>query len=211
MSLRSRGDRALLAALTLCGLSAPARASGGDDDGSEPWPAHRSLAIPVGHTLVLMTGMRATEAIIWPEPFAEVSPNTMWLHYREAFTRAPKWQADQPWYSKDGDPWAVNLVGHALFGSEVMLRARACGQSPLEAFLLTAAASTAWEYVWEANGARPSGWDLMYTPLAGLVLGELRFQGFRAARGVSSPALRAVLQTTLDPLGELERALGTRC
>ncbi len=172
---------------------------------------YRSLWIPTGHALALMTGMRAVEAVIWPEPFADVRLSRMESSYHRAYTRPPAWDSSQPWFQQDGDPWAVNAVGHALFGSELYLRARSCALSPLEALAFTAAGSTAWEYVWEANGSRPSALDLVYTPLSGLLFGELRWFGYRATRKLGSPLLRAAFGATLDPFGELERGFGTRC
>ena len=71
--------------------------------------------------------------------------------------------------------------------------------------------SPLWEYAIEANGVRPSALDLTFTPIAGLVLGEGRLQGWRAARRMTPGPLRATLSAVLDPLGDLERALGTPC
>lgn len=184
----------------------PTRQGNGDagSDRKESW------TVPVLHGLGLMTTMRVTEAFIWPEPFADLHLGRVGERYEAAFTQPPKWDSSASAFEWDGDPWWLNAGGHALFGSELYLRARTCRKNVLEALLLTTAGSTLWEYGFEANGVRPSGLDLWYTPLSGLVLGELRYQGFRAARRASSPALRAV-GAVLDPLGELERALGTPC
>lgn len=207
-----RGERPLLGLLLCAGTLCVAGVVGAEPAPSDTAPLeYRSLWIPTGHALVLMTGMRAVEAVIWPEPFADPRLSRMGPYYQEAFTRPPVWDSSQPWFQQDGDPWAVNAVGHALFGSELYLRARSCALSPLEALAFTTAASTAWEYVWEANGAQPSALDLVYTPLSGLLFGELRWLGYRATRQLRSPVLRAVLGATLDPFGELERGFGTRC
>ena len=168
------------------------------------------FAPPTWHALGLMTTMRLTEAWLWPEPFARVS-GSFWLsNYRAAFTEWPKFDPDAPAFRWDGDSAPLNLVGHGLFGSEVYLRARSCHLGWLGALAFTTAASTAWEYGFEANGVRPSAQDLVYTPLAGLVLGEGRFQlvkGLHHRRG----GLADVLRWVVDPFGELERAAGSPC
>ncbi len=76
---------------------------------------------------------------------------------------------------------------------------------------VAAASSTLWEYAFEGNGVRPSVQDLVYTPLAGMLLGELRYVGYRAAGKIEGPVARHVLQAVLDPLGEVERLASTPC
>ena len=105
----------------------------------------------------------------------------------------------------------ANVIGHGLFGSELYLRARHCHLGVAGSLLFTSAASATWEYGFEANGVRPSGFDLWFTPLSGLVLGEGRYWAWRAAGSVGQKTLRGVLRAVLDPFGELERAAGTRC
>ena len=174
----------------------------------EPEP---SWTIPSLHALGLMTTMRLGEAVIWPEPFADTDLGRIGRSYRAAFTQAPKWDSDRAAFEWDGDPWWVNSVGHALFGSELYLRARSCRNGVLPALAFTALGSTVWEYGFEANGVRPSALDLWYTPAAGLVLGEARYQTWRLARGIADPTWRGLLTGVLDPFGELERWAGTKC
>lgn len=167
--------------------------------------------MPSLHGLGLMTAMRLTEAVIWPDPFAETSLSRAGESYEEAFTRPPKWDSSERAFEWDGDPWYVNGIGHALFGSELYLRARTCHNGVLPSLLFTVAGSTLWEYGFEANAVRPSGFDLWYTPAAGLVLGEARYALWSSARTLRDRNWRSVLTTVLDPFGELERALGTPC
>lgn len=171
----------------------------------------QSWAIPSLHALGLMTTMRATEALLWPEPFADTELSHIGQHYEAAFTLPPKWDSSRRAFEWDGDPWWINGIGHALFGSELYLRARTCKNGVLPALAFTVIGSTLWEYGFEANGVRPSGLDLWYTPAAGLVLGEVRYLGWSAARRIGDRTLRGVLQGVLDPFGELERWAGTRC
>ena len=167
--------------------------------------------MPSLHALGLMTGMRTVEAVIWPEPFADLRPSFMAERYADAYTHAPRWDSSRSAFEWDGDPWYVNAIGHGLFGSELYLRARLCRKSVVEALVFTTLASAVWEYGFEANGVRPSALDLGYTPLSGLAFGELRFAGWSLSSTVSDRTWRTFLQSVFDPFGELGRSLGTRC
>jgi Domain of unknown function (DUF3943) len=169
------------------------------------------LDIPVVHALGLMSAMRLSEAYLWPQPFAELSRGSLGLHYHEAFSLPPRWDGSRPLFQEDGDRWQLNVFGHGLFGSELYLRARTCRLPAWQALLFTGLASATWEYGVEANGVRPSALDLTFTPAAGLALGETRYQAWRATRRLDPGALRSTLSALLDPLGDLERALGSPC
>lgn len=198
----------LTLALTLSGVG------GGTARAAEPTPTHEpepTWLVPALHGLALMTTMRASEAYLWPDPFAETSRVRLATHYHAAFTRPPRWDSSRPLFEQDGDRWQINVIGHGLFGSELFLRARTCRKPLWQALLFTTVASSAWEYGFEANGVRPSALDLMFTPAAGLLLGELRYLGWSNARRLRSSAARSALSALFDPLGELERAAGTPC
>jgi hypothetical protein len=167
-----------------------------------------NITVPAVHGLALMTVMRVTETALWPDPFAR--PEHFAAHYEEAFTRPPRFDRDKPFMQWDGDSLLINVAGHGLFGSELYLRARQCRFGWAGSLAFAAATSALWEYAFEANGVRPSAQDLVYTPLAGIALGEVRFVVHRAAAGFSAPA-RAIVRGLVDPLGELERAAGTDC
>lgn len=177
-------------------------------DEAEPDPP-AEWAPPVLHAAGLFTTMRLTEAVIWPEPFARVDAEFWWERYGDAYTLPPKFDAELGFFEWDGDPWPVNLVGHGLLGSELYLRARRCHFGWAGSLAFAAGASAVWEYAFEANGVRPSGLDLVYTPLAGIALGEARFAAARALAGARG--FGAVVRVVLDPLGEAERALGAVC
>ena len=168
-----------------------------------------NVVVPALHGLALMSVMRATETVLWPDPFAK--PEQFGARYEEAFTSAPVFDSRRPFMRWDGDPLVVNALGHAVFGSELHLRARQCRFGWAGALAFTAATSALWEYGFEANGARPSALDLVYTPLAGLALGEARFFAYRAASELRSPAARDAIHAVVDPLGEIERAAGADC
>lgn len=176
-----------------------------------PAPEPVNWTVPSLHTAGLFVGMRATEAYLWPSPFAETDPDVIWGHYREAYTRPPLFDRSERAFEWDHDHWTLNVIGHGLLGSELYYRPRRCGAPVLGALAFAAGSSVVWEYAFEANGVRPSALDLAYTPLAGLVLGEARYAAHSAAGSISNPTLRAVLRTLLDPLGEFERGLGAPC
>jgi hypothetical protein len=169
------------------------------------------LPVPALHALGLFTVMRVTEAHLWPDPFSFHRTSRWQERYGQAFTARPLFDPERRVFEWDGDHYTINVFGHGLLGSELYLRARACRFDWYGSLAFAAAASAVWEYGFEANGVRPSGLDLVFTPLAGLAIGEARYQSFRAAGSIDSPLWRGVLRTVLDPLGEFERALGTVC
>lgn len=164
----------------------------------------------IAHHHAVMLGMRLTEIWLWPEPFADTEPLLLSGRYVTAFTQPPKWNGSARAFEWDGDPWWINGLGHALFGSELYLAARRCRFDPVPAALLATAGRAVWEYGYEANGVRPSALDLVYTPLAGAVLGEMRYWAYRGA-AVLPGVPKAVLRGLMDPFGEVERALGSPC
>jgi Domain of unknown function (DUF3943) len=196
-------------AIAALALAFPAPALAQSDDAAKD--LEPSWTVPTLHGLALLTTMRAGEAVIWPDPFADTNLSHVGEHYRRAYTEPPLWDSSKPAFEWDGDRWWINVFGHAAFGSELYLRVRTCKHGVLAALAFTAAGSTLWEYGFEANGVRPSGLDLWYTPAAGLVIGEARYLGWTAARSLKDRTLRGVLSAVFDPFGELERAAGTPC
>ena len=173
---------------------------------AEPKPY---LVVPIFHGLALMTVMRVSESFLYPDPFSRTEHFA--AHYREAFTKEPLFDGSRRAFEWDGDSWTINVIGHGLFGSELYLRARTCHLPWYGALAFTGAASTLWEYGFEGNGVRPSALDLVFTPLAGMALGEARHLLWRSAGTVSGPVLRTVLRAAVDTFGEAERAFGAGC
>ncbi len=167
--------------------------------------------VPTVHHHGVMMGMRLTEIWLWPEPFADTQPTPVAVRYHAAFTRPPKWYTGADWFEWDGDRWWINALGHSLFGSELYLAARRCQFGPLPALAFTAVSSAVWEYGYEASGVRPSALDLVYTPLSGLVLGEVRHWVYREAGHLPDGVFKVLFQGLMDPLGEGERLLGAPC
>jgi len=168
-------------------------------------------SVPIVHTGALFFGMRGVEAYLWPDPFAVSRPSVWLSNYRAAYSQPPIFELDRRPFEWDRDHWTINVIGHGLLGSELYFRPRHCGADWLPSFVFAASASAVWEYAFEANGVRPSGLDLAYTPIAGILLGEVRYVVHRAASRVGNPALRGILRALVDPFGELERAAGAPC
>jgi hypothetical protein len=166
----------------------------------------------VVETLSLLVVMRATEAYLWPNPFSFRQIDEWPDRYRVAFTLPPKFDTSRRFMEWDGDDWTINVLGHGLFGSELYLRPRRCGFGWLGSLGYAAAASALWEYGFEANGVRPSGVDLWYTPLSGIVIGEARFQLWRLSGKVNDATWRSILGAVADPIGEFAVGLvGAPC
>jgi hypothetical protein len=181
---------------------APARPAEADADGTV-W------SVPALHTAGLALGMRVTMSLAWPDAYDPTDWNAQREQLRLSFTRPPEFDRHRALLESDGDPWWLNGVGHALFGSEVYGRTRQCGAGPGTALLAAAAVSTTWEYVVESPYQQPSAIDLVWTPLAGALLGEGRF---RLQRWLRARDPRTWLLFVVDPLGEFERrAFGTKC
>jgi hypothetical protein len=110
----------------------------------------------------------------------------------------------------DGDPWYWNYVTHPISGSEYYLIARNRDVSWYWSLGYAAAMSAFWEGVTEAYYERPSGQDLLVTPLAGAFIGEVRFQAKRQllARCDEAPSFWCTLGIVLlDPVDALTGGL----
>lgn len=167
--------------------------------------------VPLTHTAGLFIGMRVGLSVLWPRAYDPSRLDASAQHLASAYTRPPHFRRGAPLLESDGDPWLLNTVGHGLFGAEVYGRFRQCGHSPGAAFLAATTASAAWEYGPEALHQRPSAIDLLWTPVAGALLGELRHTALRALAGARPGPVRAVLRAVVDPLGTLERDLLGAC
>lgn len=174
-------------------------------------PPHReSWLVPTLHAAGLFTAQRVGAMLLWQRAFSLEDGDRNLRHLREGWTQPPVFDASRRIFTWDGDRWQINLVGHGLMGSELYLRARQCGHNALASMAFTAIASAVWEYGVEVWNAPPSANDLVWTPLGGALLGELRFVTWELA-GRLGTAPRAIVRAVVDPFGELERALGTGC
>lgn len=133
-----------------------------------------------------------------------------WSTFRRNWSRPPVWDPEGlggggalGWLQADGDGWATNTVAHALQGSELYLQSRRRGFGAGTALGITALGSTTWEYGFEAWNEHPSAIDLVYTPVAGLLLGEARWQALKLTEGIETTWLRVACAFLLDPLGSV--------
>ena len=73
----------------------------------------------------------------------------------------------------DEDEWAINYIGHPVFGAVYYTMARNDGMDIFESALFSTVMSTFfWEYGYESFAEIPSIQDLIFTPLLGAFLGE---------------------------------------
>lgn len=169
-------------------------------------------SVPLVHTAGLLVGMRLALSIAWPAAYDPLPFDRSGRQFARAYQQAPDFRRGRFILESDGDPWAINVIGHGLFGSEVYGRVRQCGSGALAALAFTAAASAVWEFGVESFNKQPSAIDLVSTPLIGAVLGEARFALQRWLRGRPRSAWRRLGEILIDPLGEAERGVvGTRC
>jgi hypothetical protein len=179
---------------------------------AEPVAATPEWTPPVLHATALFTLVRQAEAALYPLPFADGNLKHIGEHYKDTFTMPPLFESERRFFEWDRDSWTINVIGHGLMGSELYLRARTCHFSLPASLAFAAGASAVWEYVVEGNGVRPSALDLVYTPLGGMLWGELRYIGYRSAQAIGNAAPRKILSAIFDPFGELERrSLGSPC
>lgn len=95
-------------------------------------------------------------------------------NYKEAFTKPPK---------IDGDKWYINYLGHPYQGAYYFNAYRSQGAKFWQSALFCAGHSLFWEYFIESGFERPSIQDMIVTPLAGSLLGELfHFSTVRMSR-----------------------------
>jgi hypothetical protein len=172
-----------------------------------PPPEKTSWTVPIAHSLGLMAGMRLTLSLAWPDAYDPLPLSRSGRQFTRAYDRGPEFRSDRFVLESDGDPWAINVVGHGLFGAEVYGRVRQCGGGPWQALAFAAGTSVVWEYGIESWSKRPSAVDLVATPLIGMALGEARYQTQRWLRRQPRGFWRRAAEILIDPLGEGERGL----
>lgn len=110
----------------------------------------------VGGMLMLMPPERSG----WPEDrFGSMGHNL-----RRAYTSPPVF---------DSDGWYLNYLAHPYAGMAYYNAVRSQRATILQSSLFTVGHVLLWEYVLEATMEQPSIQDLIVTPVAGIILGEL--------------------------------------
>ena len=173
---------------------------------AEPPPSPRWL-VPSLHCAGIELAARISLSLIWPDTFDLTRVHRNWASFKSSWSSAPELDPRERFFEWDHDPWALNLIGHGLMGSEFYLRHRQ-GHHPFWlALLMTAAWTVTWEYFIESWHKHPSGIDLLWTPLGGLLIGEGRYRLYLLIRNRRPSRGRTVLLYLVDPLGQLERDL----
>jgi len=112
---------------------------------------------------------------------------------------------DGPVVDKDADD--VNFIGHPYFGGAYYIHARKLGYQRDDAFIFSFLMSTCmYEYGVEAFFERPSMQDLVFTPIAGSLVGELMMWGERSVKANNSQVLGSktvghICLVLMDPIG----------
>ena len=123
----------------------------------------------------------------WEEGYIDDAMSNL----NRAFTEPPVW---------DEDHWEINYIGHPYAGSLYYNTIRAQGGSMFNSFLFSAFISTGWEYVYEGVAEQPSIQDLIVTPVAGAVLGELIHQATLGMKKNGFNILEGAFVTLFNPM-----------
>ncbi len=113
----------------------------------------------------------------------------------------------------DTDEWYINYIGHPYFGGVYYVAARSSGYNWWNSFIYSFLMSTfVYEYGVEAMCEAPSIQDIIVTPLAGGLYGELAYRGKMSilANGsmvLGSHLLGSTMLWILDPIGEFSQWL----
>ena len=165
-------------------------------------------AAPFVRIAVTEVGMLVAAGAAWPEGYTPVRVRVNVRQFAKSWTEPPEFHFTRSVFASDNDWWYFNVFAHGLFGSEAYLAGRGIGHGPTAAFGYALFASFTWEYLVEGFFKQPSAIDLFWTPAAGALLGELRYQALRlVSRKVGHRPSRLALQLLLDPIGKLQRLM----
>ena len=109
----------------------------------------------------------------------------------DAYSEAPVW---------DEDHWEINYVGHPYAGSLYYNTIRAQGGNPFQSFVFSTFISTSWEYLFEATAEIPSIQDLIVTPIAGSIIGELTHQATLHMQKNGYNIVEKICVTIINPM-----------
>lgn len=123
----------------------------------------------------------------WEDDYIENASSNL----KRAFSEPPVW---------DEDHWEINYIGHPYAGALYYNTIRAQGGSMLNSFIFSAIISTGWEYLYEGVAERPSTQDLIVTPVAGAILGELIHQATLGMRKNGYSIFEAAFVTVFNPM-----------
>lgn len=141
-----------------------------------------ALITSVEVSLLALTLMAPQDWTGWEDDFIRDGLDNL----REAWTSPPL---------MDDDIWFHNYLGHPYGGNVYYNTVRSQGATSAQSFFFSAFMSAQWEYVFEAVAERPSIQDLIITPVAGSILGELVHRATLAMKknGTSLPEKAFIL------------------
>ena len=161
--------------------------------------------LPALHSAGLLLVLRLGCSALWSDHFdvSQVDQNAQ--IFRTSWSEAPQFDSKAGFFEWDHDPWAINLFGHGLMGSEHYFVYRRSGHPWWTALGMTVAWTLIWEYLVEAWHKHPSGLDLVWTPVGGALIGEGRFLLYKRILRMHPSVGRHALLYLMDPIGQLER------
>jgi hypothetical protein len=107
----------------------------------------------------------------------------------------------------DSDKWYLNYVGHPYQGSLFYNAVRSQNARIWQSSLFCLGQVLVWEYVLESGLEQPSIQDLIVTPLAGIVIGELVHRGTMAMARNGFRWYEATAVILLNPMFMLNNGL----
>lgn len=163
--------------------------------------------LPTLHSAGLTFAIRLGSSALWPKTFdiRQVDRNSS--TFANSWSSAPTFDTGERFFEWDHDPWTINIIGHGLMGSEYYLAHRRARHSWWLSLTMTLAWCFVWEYLIESWHKHPSGVDLLWTPVGGMLFGEGRYQVHLLLRRMRPSVGRHVLLYLIDPIGQLERDL----
>ena len=119
-----------------------------------------------GYDIVILSALVfAPESISkWENRKEKFKFSSIMNQYKDAYTKPPV---------IDKDLFITNYAGHPYQGAFYYNTMRSQGSSILQSSLFCLGQAVLWEYGWEACVEQPSIQDLITTPLAGILVGEL--------------------------------------
>jgi hypothetical protein len=168
-------------------------------DEAFPRPPRRLRHSYLGATgeILGINAMFSLVALAIGKEYVKISPSSIWKNLN----------SDWVW---DEDAFDTNQFGHPYLGSLMYSAARSNGFSVMGASVATFLGSAFWELFMETE--TPSINDQIFTPIGGILLGEVLHRYSRAVLWSGDPRPRAgrvALATVTDPIGMFTRsALG---
>lgn len=107
----------------------------------------------------------------------------------------------------DSDKWYLNYVGHPYQGSLFYNAVRSQNARIWQSSLFCLGQVLVWEYVLESGLEQPSIQDLIVTPLAGIVIGELVHRGTMAMARNGFRWYEATAVILLNPMFAINNGL----